>query len=156
MFYVRYFEFSFVTKKPSFRVLFCFTTAGLKPLNVPLLFFISERKAFDIPPVYIFGIFMARFTINTEFHRRRKVWNIGGAQGGPNCHQAHDVVLPSMRRNNVTSTSVLMNQCQIITFLILKSDIMKNSRIELRGIVLLVPSNQIKVTFIIILPLVHL
>ena len=51
-----------------------------------------------------------------------------------------------------------MNQCQTITFLILKSDIIENSRIELRGIVLPAPSNQIKVTFIIILPfnLVHL
>ena len=51
-----------------------------------------------------------------------------------------------------------MNQCQIITFLILKSDNMENSRIELKGIVLPVPSNQIKVTFIIILlfDLVHL
>ena len=55
-------------------------------------------------------------------------------------------------------TRFLINQCQIITFLILKSDIIENSRIELRGIVLPVPSNQIKVTFIIILPfnLVHL
>ena len=42
----------------------------------------------------------------------------------------------------------LINQCQIITFLILKYDIIENSRIELRGIVLPVPSNQIKVTFI--------
>ena len=52
----------------------------------------------------------------------------------------------------------LINQCQIITFLILKSDNIENSRIELKGIVLQVPSNQIKVTFIIILPfnLVHL
>ena len=68
-----------------------------------------------------------------------------------------------MRRNDVASTSFrrhvptrfLINQCQIITVLILKSDI---SRIELRGIVLTVLSNQIKVTFIIILPfnLVHL
>ena len=52
----------------------------------------------------------------------------------------------------------LINQCQIITFLILKSDITENSRIELRGIVLPAPSNhQIKVTFIIILSfnLVH-
>ena len=65
-----------------------------------------------------------------------------------------------MRRNDVASTSFrrhvptgfLINQCQIITFIILKSDI-ENSRIELRGIVLPVPSNQIKVTFIIILPL---
>ena len=48
-------------------------------------------------------------------------------------------------------TRVLINQCQIITFLILKSDIIENSRIELRGIVLPTPSNQIKVTFTIIL-----
>ena len=49
-----------------------------------------------------------------------------------------------MRRNDVASTSfrrhvptrLLVNQCQIITFLILKSDIIENSRIELRGIVL--------------------
>ena len=48
-------------------------------------------------------------------------------------------------------TRFLINQCQIITFLILKSDIENISK-ELRGIVLTVPSNQIKVTFIIILP----
>ena len=45
-------------------------------------------------------------------------------------------------------TRFLINQCQIITILILKSDITENSRIELREIVLPVPSNQIKVTFI--------
>ena len=64
-----------------------------------------------------------------------------------------------MRRNDVASTSFrrhvptrfIINQCQIITFLILKSDIIENSRIELKGIVLSVPSNEIKVTFIIIL-----
>ena len=88
----------------------------------------------------------------------------GGQGGGANSQQAHDVVTTSMRRNNVASTSFrrhvparfLINQCQIITFLILKSDIIENSRIELRGIVSPVPSNQI--TFIIILPvsLVHL
>ena len=68
--------------------------------------------------------------------------------------------MTSMRRNDVASTNFrrhvptrfLINQCQIISFLILKSDIIENSRIELRGIVLPVPSNQIKVTFIIILP----
>ena len=68
--------------------------------------------------------------------------------------------MTSMGRNDIASTSFrghvptrfLINQCQIITFLILKSDIIENSRIELRGIVLPVPSNQIKVTFIIILP----
>ena len=86
-------------------------------------------------------------------------WGGGGARGAKSQH-AHDVVMTSMRRNDVASTSFrrhvstrfLINQCQIITFLILKSDIIKNSRIELRGIVLPVPSNQIKVTFIIILP----
>ena len=65
-----------------------------------------------------------------------------------------------MRRHDVTSTSFrrhvpnrfLINQCQIITFLILKYDIIGNSIIELKGIVLLVPSNQMKVTFIIIYP----
>ena len=87
-------------------------------------------------------------------------------RGGPNSQQAHGVVTTSMRRNDVASTSfrrhvptrVLLNQCQIITFLILKSDKIENSRIELKGIVLQVRSNQIIVTFIIILPfnLVHL
>ena len=65
-----------------------------------------------------------------------------------------------MRRNDVALTSIrhhvptrfLINQCQIITFLILKSYIIQNSRIELRGIVLPGLLNQIKVTFIIILP----
>ena len=85
----------------------------------------------------------------------------GEGEGGANSQQAHDVVTTSMRRNDVASTSFrrhvptrfLINRCQIITFLILKSDIIEKSRIELPG-----PSNQIKVTFIIILPftLVHL
>ena len=52
--------------------------------------------------------------------------------------------MTSMRRNDVASTSFrrhvpkrfLIIQCQIITFLILKYDIIENSRIELRGIVL--------------------
>ena len=87
-------------------------------------------------------------------------FRILGGQGGPNFQQAHDVVMRSMRRNDVASTSFrrhvptrfLINLCQIITFLILKSDIIENSRIESRGIVLPVPPNQIKVTFIIILP----
>ena len=69
----------------------------------------------------------------------------GGGKGGPNSQQAHDVVTMSMRRNNVDAstsfrrrvpTRFLINQCQIITFLILKYDIIENSRIELRGIVL--------------------
>ena len=52
--------------------------------------------------------------------------------------------MTSMRRNDVASTSFrphvpnrfLINQCQIITLLILKYGIIENSRIELRGIVL--------------------
>ena len=71
-----------------------------------------------------------------------EIW--GGGQGGANSQQAHDVVTTSMRRYDVASTSFrrrvpmrfLINQCQIITFLILKYDIIENSRIELRGIVL--------------------
>ena len=69
---------------------------------------------------------------------------LGGGKGGPNSQQAHDVVMTSMRRIDVASTSFrrhvpkrsLINQCQIITFLILKYDIIENSRIELREIVL--------------------
>ena len=93
-------------------------------------------------------------------------FRILGGPRQPNSQQTHDVVLTSMRRNDVASVSFrrhvptrfLINQCQIITFLILKSDNIENSRIELKGIVMPVPSNQIKVTFIIILPfnLVHL
>ena len=49
--------------------------------------------------------------------------------GGANSQQAHDVVLTSMRCNDVASTSFrrhvptrfLINQCQIITFLTVKS-----------------------------------
>ena len=96
---------------------------------------------------------------------RFRILGGGAGQGGPNSQQAHYVVLTSMRRNDVASTSFrrhvptrfLINQYQIITFFILKSDKIENSR-ELKGIVLQVPSNQIKVTFIIILPfnLLHL
>ena len=67
-----------------------------------------------------------------------------GGPRGAKFPEAHDVVMTSMRRNDVASTSFrrhvpnrfLINQCQIITFLILKYDIIENSRIELRGIVL--------------------
>ena len=80
----------------------------------------------------------------------RPRFRILGGQGGPNSQQAHNVVTTSHRRH--VPTRFLINQCQIITFLILKSDNKGNSRIELRGIVLPVPSNQIKITSIIILP----
>ena len=76
---------------------------------------------------------------------------------GANSQQAHEVDATSMRRNDVASTSFryhvpirfLINQCQIITFFILKSDIIENLRIELRGIVLPAPSNQIKGRFLL-------
>ena len=56
---------------------------------------------------------------------------LGGGQGGGNSQQAHDVVTTSVRRNDVASTSYarkvfLINQCPIITFLILKSDFIEN------------------------------
>ena len=58
-----------------------------------------------------------------------------------------------MRRNDVASTSfrrhVLTRFFNKPVLFILKSDNIENSR-ELKGIVLQVPSNQIKVTFIII------
>ena len=83
-----------------------------------------------------------------------------GVGGGASSKQAHDLVTMSMQHTEVTlksfrrhvPTRFLINQCQTITFLNLKSDIIENSRIELRGIVLPAPSNQIKVTFIIIFP----
>ena len=112
------------------------------------------------PTILAILVFLISITANTNvYHRRRKVQNIGGPRfrmllgprGGPNSQQAHDVVTTLMRRNDVASTSFrrhvptrfLIIQCQTITFLILKSDILENSRIELRGIVLPAPSNQI-------------
>ena len=95
-------------------------------------------------------------------HWRRRFRILGGWGGGgqgleywgggprrPNSQQAYDVIRTSMRRKNVASTSFrhhiptrfLINQCQIVIFLILKSDNIENSRIELKGKVLPVPSN---------------
>ena len=97
---------------------------------------------------------------------RARLRILGGQGGGANSQQAHDVVTTSMRRSDVASTSFrrhaptrfLINQCQIIAFPISKCYIIQNPRIELKGIVLPVPSNLIKVTFIIIFPfsLVHM
>ena len=55
------------------------------------------------------------------------------------------------RRRHVP-TRFLINHCQIITFLILKSYIIENSRIELKRIVLPVPSNQIKLHLLLFYP----
>ena len=58
----------------------------------------------------------------------------GQGEGVANSQQAHDVVMTSMRRNDAASmsfrrhvpTRFLINQCQIITYLILISDIIEN------------------------------
>ena len=49
-------------------------------------------------------------------------------------------------------TSILINQCQIITFLILKFDNIRKFKNRIERNSLPVPSNQIKFIFIIILP----
>ena len=76
---------------------------------------------------------------------RLEYWG-GGARGGP-IPSRH---MTSFRRH--VPNRFFINQCQIITFLILKSDNIENSRIELKGIVLPVPSNQIKATFLLFYP----
>ena len=49
-------------------------------------------------------------------------------------------------------TRFLINQCQTIIFLILKSDIIENSRIELRGIVLPVLQIKLKLHLLLFYP----
>ena len=74
-----------------------------------------------------------------------------GKGGGANSQQAYDVVTTSMRRNDVALTSFqrhvpirfVINQCQIITFFILKYDIIDN---------LPVPSNQISHILLLFYP----
>ena len=82
-----------------------------------------------MPPKYNNNIGVGRFRILGG--QGLEYW---GAKGGeiPSRHMTH-------RRHVLTR--FLINQCQIITFIILKSSIIENSRIELRGIVLPVPSN---------------
>ena len=86
----------------------------------------------------------------SELKLFKVMYSLQGGQGG----RHFDVMCPrastSFRRH--APTRFLINQFRIITFPILKSDNIENSRIELKGIVLQVRSNQIKVTFIIILP----
>ena len=53
--------------------------------------------------------------------------------------------MTSFRRH--VPTRFLINQFQTVIFLILKSDIIENSKIELRGIVLPAPSNQIDIYY---------
>ena len=78
---------------------------------------------------------VGRFRILGGGVPRFRIWG-GGGGGGPNSQQAHDVATTSMRRIDVAATSFrhrvptrfLINQCQIITFLILEYDI-----IEIQG-----------------------
>ena len=65
----------------------------------------------------------------------------GGGRGGKGGQFPAGTMTLSFRRH--VPTRFLINQCQIITFLILKFDNIENSRIQLKGIVLPVPSNQI-------------
>ena len=99
-----------------------------------LLFFIITIIDIGVGRFRILGGGGARFRI------------LGGGGGGqfPSRHMV------SFRRD--VPSRYVINQCQIITFLILKSDIIKNSRIKLKGMVLPVPSNQIKVTFLLFYP----
>ena len=76
-----------------------------------------------------------------------------GAREGGQIPSRH--ITTSMRRNDVASTSFrrhvptrfLINQCQIITCLILKSDNIENSRIELKGIVLPLICQSLQIKF---------
>ena len=79
-----------------------------------------------------------------EMHRRRKVSNIGGPR------------LRIMGRGGGTFRWLETNRgqhppSQIITVLILKSDIIAKSRIKLKGIFLPIPSNKINCIYINIL-----
>ena len=74
--------------------------------------------------IYLIGV--GRFRIFGGGGQGLEYW---GAKGGANSQQAHDVVMTSMQRNDVASTSLrrhvpnkfLINQCQILAFLILKA-----------------------------------
>ena len=53
----------------------------------------------------ILGIGVGRFRILGGGGARFRIIGGGGARGGANSQQAHDIVLTSMRRNDVASTS---------------------------------------------------
>ena len=73
---------------------------------------------------------------------RFRILGGGGGGGEPRWGQIPSRHMTSFRCH--VPTRFLINQCQIITSITLKSDIIENSRIELRGMVLPVPSNQTK------------
>ena len=91
--------------------------------------YVSVRNA--VP----FGDCFSKSQVAQHSVGRLRILGGGGGGGGwgprgSKSQQAHDVVLTSMRRNDVASTSFrrhvptrfLINQCQIITFLTVKSD----------------------------------
>ena len=86
-------------------------------------------------------------------HMRRKILKIGGGGGGGRFR-----TLGGARgAKNYTGCKLIgasaPNQCQIIIFLKLKTDNIAKFRIELKSILLEIPSNKIKGTYI---KLVHL
>ena len=86
-------------------------------------------------------------------HRRRKVLNIGGGREG-----ARFRILGVGGQSGVVGATLFAgckligaparNQCQIITFLILKTDDIAKLRTELKSILLEIPSNKRKGTYI--------
>ena len=76
--------------------------------------------------------------------------------GGANSQQAYDIVLTSMRRNDVASMSFrryvptrIFNKSLPNNYI---AHIIENSRIELNRIVLPVPSNQINLHLLLFYP----
>ena len=95
-----------------------------------------------------------------QSHRRRKVLNIWGGGGGGGKVQNIGGGVGGARGGKLfigckLSGAPAPNQCQIITFLTLKTDNIAKLRIELKSICVLseIPSNEIKGTCI---KLVHL
>ena len=92
---------------------------------VSVLTLLGVGRICDCDLYWVFSIGVGRFRILGGGARFR----ILGGGGAANSQQAHDVVMTSMRRNDVASTSFrrhvpnrfLINQCQIIAFLILKA-----------------------------------
>ena len=79
-------------------------------------------------------------------HRRRKVLNIGGGGGGGGIRILGGGGKLSAGRKLIGAPAP--NQCQIITFLTLKTDDIAKLRKELKSFLLEIPSNKIKGTYI--------
>ena len=88
--------------------------------------------------------YLQNLKIDALFHRRTKVLNIGGGVGG-------------WGGSNFAGCKLIgapaPNQCQIIIYLTLKTDNIAKLILELKSILLKIPLNKIKGTYI---KLVHL